>query len=350
MEAGLKLYDIIFSFAQPMALKAAVLLNIPAILADSDEPLSVPQIAALISSSTGKSPNSDYLARILRFLSSHGVFAQTTVVSKSGEDVRKAYKYGSTGMSKLLVEEKGGNGKSKSSAALLMMETSHDCMEPFHHLYESTVDGGSPFERAHGMKIWDYATQNPHFSALFNDGMASNSALLMDALFANYDGFEGVKSLVDVGGGVGSAASMIVNKFPHIRAINLDLPHVIASAPKNIPGVDHVAGDMFENVPSADVILLKWVLHDWNDEEFIRLLKNCYEAIPEKGKVIIIDAVVEEKRSLGLAFDIFMMAHTHGGKERSEEEYQVLSKAAGFKRYNIIKLPFVQAIVELFKF
>ena len=112
--------------------------------------------------------------------------------------------------------------------------------------------------------------------------MASNSALIMNAFFANYDGFEGVKSLVDVGGGVGSAASIIVKKFPHIRAINFDLPHVIASAPKDIPGmknpnflnfqqstdilvtiheivagVEHVAGDMFESVPSADVILLK---------------------------------------------------------------------------------------------
>ena len=95
---------------------------------------------------------------------------------------------------------------------------------------------------------------------------------------------------------------------------------------------------------------MQWVLHDWSDEEFVRLLKNCYEAIPEKGKVIIVDAVVEENGCLGLAFDLFMMAHTHGGKERSEHEYKILSQAAGFKRYNIIKSPFVQAIVELFKF
>ena len=147
MEAELKLYDIIFSFAQPMALKVAVLLNIPAILSDSDEPLSVPQIASLISSSTGKSPiNSDYLARILRFLASHGVFSQTPVHSNGPEDVKNAYKYGSTGISKLLVEEKEGNGKSKSksSAALLMMETNRDFMEAWHHLYDCTLHGGSP--------------------------------------------------------------------------------------------------------------------------------------------------------------------------------------------------------------
>ncbi|GLJ12073.1 hypothetical protein SUGI_0183360 [Cryptomeria japonica] len=350
MEAELKLYDIIFSFAQPMALKAAVLLNIPGILANSEEPLSVPEIASLISSSTGKTPNSDYLARIIRFLSSHGVFDQTVVMSNSGEDVKKAYKYGSTSISKLLVEEKGG--KSKSSAALLLMETNRDFMEAWHHLYDCTLMGGSPFERGHGMNIWDYANLNPHFSSLINDAMASNSAVVMDALFQTYEGFEGVTSLVDVAGGVGSAASMIVHKYPNIRAINFDLPHVIASAPRDIPGVDHVAGDMFESVPSADVVLLKWVLHDWDDEEFIRLLKNCYKAIPEKGKVIIIDAVVEENGSLkkqGLAFDMFMMAHTHGGKERTEEEYKILFQAAGFRHYNIIKLPFVQAIVELVK-
>ncbi len=57
---------------------------------------------------------------------------------------------------------------------------------------------------------------------------------------------------------------------------------------------------------------MQWVLHDWSDEEFVRLLKNCYEAISEKGKVIIVDAVVEENRCLGFAFHLFMMAHTHG--------------------------------------
>ncbi|KAH9321211.1 hypothetical protein KI387_015850 [Taxus chinensis] len=227
-------------------------------------------------------------------------------------------------------------------------------MEGWQHLYDSTIMGGSPFERGHeGMSVWEYANLHPCFSDLINDAMASNSSLVMDEVLGRYRaGFLEITSLVDVGGGVGSAVSMIVEKFSHIRGINFDVPHVVAAAPAPIPGVEHVGGDMFENVPSADAVLMKWILHDWDDEECIRLLKNCYRAIPDKGKVIIIDAVVEENgslRTLGLSLDLFMMSHTRGGKERTEDEYKMICQAAGFKCYNIIKLPFVQAIIELTK-
>ncbi|KAK4849017.1 hypothetical protein QYF36_019884 [Acer negundo] len=78
-------------------------------------------------------------------------------------------------------------------------------------------------------------------------------------------GFENVKQLVDVGGGLGVTLKAVTAKYPHIKGINFDLPHVIQRAP-NYPGVEHVGGDMFESVPKGDAIFMKWILHDWSDE------------------------------------------------------------------------------------
>ncbi|KAL0452358.1 UNVERIFIED_CONTAM: Caffeic acid 3-O-methyltransferase [Sesamum latifolium] len=149
-------------------------------------------------------------------------------------------------------------------------------------------------------------------------------------------GFEGVKSLVDVGGGVGASLKMILSKYPSIKAINFDLPHVIQDAP-SYPGVEHIGGDMFVSVPKADAIFMKWICHDWSDAHCQKLLKNCYDALPDNGKVIIADTILLEDPNSGSAFrraahgDVMMLAFNPGGKERSEKEFQALAQYAGFR-------------------
>ncbi|MBA0656156.1 hypothetical protein Goklo_008540 [Gossypium klotzschianum] len=101
-------------------------------------------------------------------------------------------------------------------------------------------------------------------------------------------------------------------------------------------GIEHVAGDMFENVPQGDAIFLKLVLHDWSDEKCLRLLKNCYKAIPNNGRVIVVDSVVpvmaESTPSAKATFllDMLMMTQNPGGKERTKEEFVALATEAGF--------------------
>jgi caffeic acid 3-O-methyltransferase len=94
-------------------------------------------------------------------------------------------------------------------------------------------------------------------------------------------------------------------------------------------------------------------LHDWEDEKCVKLLRKSYEATPTNGKVLIVEAVVDEAQSmsrrLGLLFDITMMIYTTGGKERTEEEYKGLFQRSGFPSYRIIKLPFLQALIVLSK-
>ncbi|TXG49590.1 hypothetical protein EZV62_025465 [Acer yangbiense] len=90
--------------------------------------------------------------------------------------------------------------------------------------------------------------------------------------------------------------------------------------------VEHVCGDMFERIPNGDAILMKWILHNWEDEHCLKLLKNCYEAIPETGKVVVLDSVVpialeisSSAREISL-MDVQMMLQLPGGKERTQEE------------------------------
>ena len=102
------------------------------------------------------------------------------------------------------------------------------------------------------------------------------------------------------------------------------------------------------------MILFQWVLHDWSDEHCIKILKNCRKAISEKiGKVIIVDIILEKDNNdlfdeTRIVFDLNMMTHTSGGKERTELEWKKLLEEGGFPRYKIIKIPTVSSIIEAY--
>ena len=127
----------------------------------------------------------------------------------------------------------------------------------WHSLSQCVKDGGLAFKKVHGCEVWDYASSNPEFNKVFNDAMSSTVEILMGVFLPAYkDGFGSIGSLVDVGGGIGRTLSEIVKSHPHIKAVNFDMPHVIATAPI-YEGVTHVGGNIFEAIPSGDAILLK---------------------------------------------------------------------------------------------
>ncbi|GAB4844725.1 hypothetical protein Ancab_040104 [Ancistrocladus abbreviatus] len=165
--------------------------------------------------------------------------------------------------------------------------------------------------------------------------MSDSSTMVMEKIVQSYTGFKNIQQLVDVGGGVGNTLKAIVSKYPNIKGINFDLPHVIQHA-ISYPGIEHVTGDMFESVPSGDAIWIKLVLHNWRDDDCIKLLKNCYRALPDNGMVIVIDPVIpDELETTPLArfnalADVLMMSQVPGGKERTKREFQSLAIAAGF--------------------
>lgn len=132
-----------------------------------------------------------------------------------------------------------------------------------YHLKDAVLDGGIPFNKAYGMTAFEYHGTDPRFNKVFNKGMSDHSTITMKKILETYTGFQGLKSLVDVGGGTGAVINTIVSKYPTIKGINFDLPHVIEDAP-SYPGVEHVGGDMFVRVPKADAIFMKVCFINFN--------------------------------------------------------------------------------------
>ncbi|KAL6972199.1 Caffeic acid 3-O-methyltransferase 1 [Sarracenia purpurea var. burkii] len=195
---------------------------------------------------------------------------------------------------------------------------------------------------------------DPRFNKVFNQGMSNHSTITMKKILETYQGFEGLTTLVDVGGGTGATLNMIRSKYPSIRSINFDLPHVIEDAP-SYQGVEHVGGDMFVSVPKADAIFMKWICHDWSDKHCSEFLKNCYDALPDNGKVIVAEYILPVAPDTSLAtknvvhMDAIMLAQTAGGKERTEKEFEDLAKGAGFEDFRVMCCAFNTYVMEFLK-
>jgi len=186
--------------------------------------------------------------------------------------------------------------------------------------------------------------------------MRGFNEVFMEEVVSKYKGFDGVKSLVDVGGGDGSILSRIISKHPHIiKAINFDLPSVIINASSASSGIENVAGDMFISIPKGDAIFMKWILHGWDDEHCVKILRNCYQSIPENGKVIVIDMVIPDlpedtllDRS-SLQFELLMMNMNPSGKERTKREFEILARLAGFSSVQVTFTSLCFSVVEFHK-
>ncbi|KAK9131991.1 hypothetical protein Scep_011519 [Stephania cephalantha] len=144
-----------------------------------------------------------------------------------------------------------------------------------------------PFEAAHKKIIWEFGLENHDICNMFNEAMSADSRVISIVLLTKCkDIFEGLTVLVDVGGGIGVMGRAIAEAFPHIKCSVLDIPRVV-TASKGSENLKFVAGDMFQVIPSADIVLLK---------DCLKILKQCREAIISKekgGKVVIIDIVLD---------------------------------------------------------
>ncbi|KAL2337116.1 hypothetical protein Fmac_011562 [Flemingia macrophylla] len=194
------------------------------------------------------------------------------------------------------------------------------------------------FEKVHGVPIYEGIQTDPTLNNIFNIAMANLGIIEMNKILETYAGFEEISSLVDVGGGIGQNLNMIISKYPSIKGINFDLPHVIQNAP-NYPGIQLLEGDMFECVPKGGAIILKAVLHNWSDEKCIKILTNCHKALPQNGKVIIVDIIMPEvvhsteADRMATGFDNLM--YLDGGIERTEKQFENLCKYSGFSHFHV---------------
>ena len=276
------------------------------------------------------------LFRVLRALASVGVVTQS--------DGR----FGNTPLLETLRSDVRG-----SMRAFAMTELGEEHYPAWGELLYSVRTGGIAFDKAFGMPVWEFFAQNPDNAKTFNDAMSGMTAQANEALHAAYD-FTGIKTIVDVGGGHGGLITSILQRNPQMRGILFDSPQVIEGAKSvmNESGVadrcEVISGDFFGSVPTGgDAIILKWIIHDWNDEQSVTILKNCHRALPANGKLILVEAVVptgsEQHFSKFIDLNMLVMA---GGRERTEEEFRRLYESSGFRLTRIVPTESPFSVIE----
>ncbi|KAL1531567.1 caffeate O-methyltransferase [Salvia divinorum] len=269
----------------PMVVKAAVELDLFELIRTAGSVSEAELAAQLPTSNPGAA---DMLDRMLRLLTAH------SVLSCRGGDERR---YALTAVGRFFTKDE----EVGSCCANSLMNQDKVLVESWYHLKDAILEGGIPFERAYGMSIYEYTSKDSRFSNIVNQTMFA-STLQYKKIIKAYNNFEGIQTLVDVGGGTGALLNIIVSNNTSIKGINYDLPHVIQQAP-SYPGVEHVGGDMFVSVPKGDAILIKNVLMNWGDAECVTILRNCKAALPRTGK------------------------------QRTETEFRSLGKQAGFQGF-----------------
>ncbi|KAB5530008.1 hypothetical protein DKX38_020089 [Salix brachista] len=344
LQAQTHVWNHIFNFINSMTLKCAVQLGIPDVIHKHGKPMTLSELVSALPIHPSKS---QYVHRLMRVLVHSGFFSQQNL---NGVHSQEAYFL--TQSTHLLLKD---NPLSMRPLLLFLLDPvltePHDCLSTWLQNDEVTA-----FNVAHGRTIWEYASQDPRLGNLFNEAMASDSILVSKLVVSKCKGmFEGVNSLVDVGGGSGAMAKGIAEAFPQVDCTVFDLPRVVSDL-QGSKNLKYVGGDMFEGVPPADMILLKWTLHDWSDEDCIKILKQCKTAIMSKGqqkagKVIIIDIVRgnqngDESNETQLLWDLEMMV-TVAGLERNEMEWAKLFFDAGFISYKIHNVLGTRALIEL---
>jgi ubiquinone/menaquinone biosynthesis C-methylase UbiE len=213
--------------------------------------------------------------------------------------------------------------------------------------------GKSGFEKVYGRPIFDYFSDNPETAKNFDQAMTGVHGCETEAMLEVYD-FTGMGTLADIGGGNGSVLTAILKKHPTMQGILFDLPGVVGRAKANIESIglesrcQLVVGNFFENVPAgADAYLLRHIIHDWDDDKSITILRNCRRAMGQRGKLLVVEGVVPNgnEPSVSKFFDMAMMV-LPGGMERTGEEYRLLFEAAGFRLTRIVETRTWVSVIE----
>ncbi|GLU06338.1 hypothetical protein SLE2022_233800 [Rubroshorea leprosula] len=347
LEAQTQIWNHHLSFIKSLVLKCAVQLEIPdAIHNHGGRPMTISQLASALSIHRTRVR---HLHQLMRFLVHSGYFAEQETSPGDGQE--KGYVL--TDTSRLLLKD------SPLSQRPLVLSIGHVMTKSWDYMSQWLQDDSqgipTPFVMAHGKTVWEHARDEPRFNDSFNEVMASDSVLSTSVVINKCRGvFEGLNSITDVGGGTGCMAKAIAKEFPDMECAVFDLSHVVTGL-KGSKNLKFIGGNMFDEIPHSDAIMLKWVLHDWNDEDCVRILKRCKEAVSRK--VIVIDMVLEEKKKsrdqdninieTQLLYDMQMMAQVTG-EERNEKEWAKLFIDAGFSSYKMSHVLGLRSLIEVY--
>jgi hypothetical protein len=279
-----------------------------------------PKTAEALAKATGTHAPSLY--RVLRALASVGVFS---------EDAEG--RFALTPVAATLRSNQPG-----SLREFAMVELAADHYPAWEAVLDSVKTGEVAFHRVFGMDAWAHRAENREHGELFDKAMASFGNVVNQTVVESYD-FSQFSNVVDVGGGDGSLLTGLLKAHPGMKGLLLDLPQVIPGAERYLEAqgltdrCEVVAQDFLHSVRAgADAYVLKWIVHDWNDDDSTTILKNCHRAMRKDSKLLVVEAIIPpgNQPSFHKFMDLNMMVML-GGRERTEPEYRSLLEAAGFE-------------------
>lgn len=265
----------------------------------------------------------DTLERLLRAL------AAVDLVAEPGRG-----RYALTPSGRLLRTDHPG-----SMAAIARFYTDALLLDSWRGLPQSVRDGSVAFERAHGETFFEHLDGRPDEAEMFHGAMADGTRGTARVLPGAYD-FAPFSTVVDVGGGDGTLVAAVLAAHPRLRGVLFDAPGGAGRAPAVLEraGVADrcsvVSGDFFRSVPAGDVLLLKSIIHDWDDERAGAILSRCREAVSEGGRVLLVEPMLPDGPGadgppVPFLSDLNMMVNT-GGRERTRADFEALCSRAGF--------------------
>ncbi len=308
MDAQNAILELSMSYTVPRCLHAVAELGVADALGD------VPQSAPELAAKTGT--NADALRRAMRLLAAYDVF------EAEGEKFRH------TAASRLLRTD-----DPQSMRAFVRSMGCEIDWKSF-ELLEHTIQTGQPAaERVSPGGYWEYLSKHPKVGEIFDQAMTARSHGLIAGVMANYD-FSRFGTVADIGGGRGHLLRAVIEAVPNVEGVLFDQPHVVGLLNGKMPRrIRLQGGDFFKDaMPQADAYMIMQVIHDWNDEESIAILKAIRRAAPAHAKLLLIEGVLPEdsKPNWLKMLDIMMLALLTG-RERTLSEFKELLRASGFR-------------------
>ena len=262
------------------------------------------------------------LYRMLRALESTGIFTQTSPGV-----------FGNTPTSDCLRRNLAGSNWAWIRFTLC---SGAPVFEGWRGLMLSLRNGRPGFDQVTGENTWEHLQSNPQTNTIFNEAMRDLGASISPAVAAAFD-WSRYPVIADIGGGIGSQLASLIEAHPSCRGILFDLPAVVAEAPED-DRVERVGGDFFREVPvQADAYVMRWILHDWSDEESIALLNNVRKVVKPDARLMVVESVIPEtpEFDMGKWMDLNMMVMATGQERTAAEFLQLLDKA-GFALEEIV--------------
>ena len=319
----LRIWQIGLGFANTAVLHALIKAGV--IEQMREKPRSLPELAQACSL------NADMLRRTLRFA------AVIDVVAENGSQ------YALTDVGRYLLKDVPG-----SLYMGVMLIGSEPWQKAWQNFDHALATGGDAFEPVMGASFFEYLDQHPEHGTPFNQWQTILTTMAADAVAEGFD-FTPFGTICYVGGGQGILLKKILSANPHLRGILFDQENVVKDhALADLAGrVEIQSGNFFEHVPSADILVMKNILHDWNDEKCLVILDQCRRALRPDSRLLIVEMVIASPTDLIGAFYDLHMQVVLGGRERTESEFSLLLEKAGLKLNRIIPTKSPMKIVEV---